>query len=134
MVLTTSIVRFLLEDARRSYRELAERVDPSTPAVSDRLDRLREIGVIERFTVEIDRTRLQEGVRVVVTFDVTSGESGTLREALAGTEGVEHVFARVDSRLFVASVPDGDVERHLASAFETGAVEAVDVAPLVVAD
>lgn len=129
------LIRLLLEDARQSYRELADEVGLSPPAVSDRIDRLRELGVIERFTADLDRTYLQEGVRVAVTLDVAPGESTTVREALAGVQGVEHVFATADSRLFVvASVPDGDVERHLASAFETGAIEAVDVAPLVAAD
>lgn len=129
------LLRLLLADARRSYRDLAEAVDLSAPAVSDRIDRLREVGVIERFTVDLDRSRLREGTRVAVTLEVTPGESAAVREALAGVAGVEHVFATADSRLFVvASVPDGDVETHLAAAFETGAVEAVDAAPLVAAD
>jgi DNA-binding Lrp family transcriptional regulator len=129
------LLRHLLDDARLSYRELAEEVGLSPPAVSDRVDRLQEFGVIERFTVDVDRSRLQEGIRVAVSLSVIPGESATVREALAGVEGVEHVFATADRRLFVvASVPDGDVERHLVAAFETGAVEGVDVAPLVADD
>lgn len=129
------LLGLLLEDARRSYRDLSEEVGLSPPAVSDRIDRLRELGVIERFTIDLDRSLLREGVRVAVTFGVVPGETGRVREALAGLEGVEHVFATADSRvLVVASVPDGDVERHLAPAFETGAVEGVDVSPLVAAD
>lgn len=129
------LLGLLLEDARRSYRNLSEEVGLSPPAVSDRIDRLRELGVIERFTVDLDRTVLREGVRVAVAFEVAPGETGGVRDALAGVEGVEHVFTTADSRVFVvASVPDGDVERHLAPAFETGAVEGVDVSPLVAAD
>jgi len=129
------LLRLLLADARTSYRELADEVGLSPPAVSDRVDRLRELGVLERFTVDLDRSRLREGVRVVVTLEVAPGESTAVREALAAVDGVEQVFATADSRLFVvAAVPDGDVERHLAPAFETGAVDGVDVAPLVGAD
>lgn len=129
------LLGLLLEDARRSYRDLSEAVGLSPPAVSDRIDRLRELGVIERFTVDIDRSVLRDGVRVAVTLDVDPGETGGMREALADVAGVEHVFTTADSRVFVvASVPDADVEQHLAPAFETGAVRAVDVAPLVAAD
>ena len=129
------LLRLLLEDGRRPYSELADEVGLSAPAVSDRIDRLRELGVVERFTVDIDRSRLRDGVRVAVTLDVTPGETAAVREALASVEGVEHVFATADSRLFVvASVPDGDVERHLTAAFDTGAIEDVSVAPLVAAD
>mgnify|MGYP006271975429 FL=1 len=129
------LLRLLLEDGRRPYSELADEVGLSAPAVSDRIDRLRELGVVERFTVDIDRSRLRDGVRVAVTLGVTPGETAAVREALASVDGVEHVFATADSRLFVvASVPDGDVERHLTAAFDTGAIEDVSVAPLVAAD
>lgn len=129
------LLGLLLEDARRSYRDLSEAVGLSPPAVSDRIDRLRELGVIERFTVDLDRSVLRDGVRVAVTLDVAAGESGAMREALADVAGVEHVFTTADSRVFVvASVPDADVEEHLAPAFETGAVRDIDVSPLVGAD
>ena len=54
------LLRLLLEDARRPYSELAEAVDLSPPAVSDRVDRLVELGVIERFTLGLDRSRLAD--------------------------------------------------------------------------
>ena len=126
------LLRLLLEDARRPYSELAEEVDLSPPAVSDRVDRLAELGVIERFTLDVDRSRLRDGDRLAVTLSASPGETATVREAVAGLEGVEHVFATADGRLFVvATVPDAAVERHLAPAFDTGAVESVDVSPLV---
>ncbi|CAI49423.1 Lrp/AsnC family transcription regulator [Natronomonas pharaonis DSM 2160] len=129
------LLRLLLEDGRRPYKELAEAVELSPPAVSDRIDRLRELGVIQRFTVDVDRSKLREGVRLAVTLSVRPGETTAVREALADVEGVEHVFATADSRLFVvATFPSGDIETHLAAAFDTGAVEAVEATPLVGAD
>ena len=129
------LLRLLLKDARRPYSELAEAVGLSAPAVSDRIDRLREVGVIERFTLDLDRSRLREGVRLAVTLSVSPGQTAAVREALAGRAGVEHVFATAGGDLFVvARLPDADVERHLSPAFETDAVTAIDVSPLVAAD
>lgn len=126
------LIRLLLADARRPYSALAEEVDLSPPAVSDRVERLENLGVIERFTLDLDRSRLREGVRLAVTLDVEPGATLTVREALAGLEGVEHVFGTADARLFVvATVPDGEVREHLSPAFETGAIEGLDVSPLV---
>ena len=125
------LLRLLLEDGRASYADLADAVGLSPPAVSDRIDRLRELGVIERFTVDIDRSTLRGGSRVAVTLDLTPGETAAVRRALEGVEGIEHLFATADSRLFVvATVPEGDVEATLAPAIETGAVESLDVTPL----
>jgi len=55
------IIRLLLADARRPYSDIAERVDLSAPAVSDRVDRLREVGVIQGFTLRIDGDALSDG-------------------------------------------------------------------------
>ena len=129
------LIRLLLADARRPYSELAEAVDLSAPAVSDRVDRLRELGVIERFTLDLDRSRLRDGIRLAVTLSVDPDETAAVREALAGVAGVEHVFETADGRLVVVgTLPDAAVREHLAPAFETGAVEDVDVSPLVGAD
>ena len=129
------LLRLLLDDARAPYSDLAEAVGLSPPAVSDRIDRLRELGVVERFTVNVDRSRLHDGARVAVTLGVTPGETTAVREALADVTGVEHVFTTADSRLFVVGTfPDGDIESALAPAFETGVVETVDATPLVAAD
>lgn len=125
----------LLENGRASYKELAESVGLSPPAVSDRIDRLRDIGVIERFTVNVDRSVLREGIRIVATLDVVPGETATVRDALADVAGVEHVFTTADSRLFVvATAPNAGVESTLEPAFDTGVIESVDVTPLVAAD
>ncbi|TKR27636.1 winged helix-turn-helix transcriptional regulator [Natronomonas salsuginis] len=129
------LLRLLLDDGRASYKQLAETVDLSPPAVSDRVDRLRELGVIERFTVNVDRSRLREGVRVAITLVVTPGESTAVREALTDVTGVEHVFVTAEGRLLVVGTfPDADIESPLQPAFETKAIESVDVTPLVASD
>ena len=129
------LLRLLLDDARRPYSELADHVELSPPAVSDRIDRLRELGIIRRFTAEIDRSRLQDGVRLAVTFETAPGETATVRAAVSATDSVEHVFTTADGVVFVvATLPSGDVDHHFATVFETEAVVAVDVSPLVSAD
>ncbi len=129
-----ALLRLLLEDGRASYADLAEAVGLSPPAVSDRIDRLSELGVIERFTVDIDRSALRGGVRVAVTLEVALGEAAAARRALSGLEEVERVFETADGRLFVvATVPDADVS-GIMGAIEPDAVESVDVTPLAAAE
>lgn len=52
--LDRKIIALLLEDGRRSYARLGERVGLSASAVKRRVDRLRSTGAIERFTVTVD--------------------------------------------------------------------------------
>lgn len=62
------IVEALLADARVSLKDLAAQAGLSSPSVSERLNRLRERGVIRAFTVELNPEalgfRLQAIVRI----------------------------------------------------------------------
>nr|WP_228841744.1 Lrp/AsnC family transcriptional regulator [Haloarcula sp. CBA1127] len=72
------ILKLLSHDARRSYTDIAKEVDLSDPAVADRIERLQDAGVINRFTVDIDRTQLGAGAQIFVQVDpgVPSTRSG----------------------------------------------------------
>ena len=52
--LDEDIIALLVEDARRSYAQLGERVGLSASAVKRRVDRLRAGGAITGFTVRLD--------------------------------------------------------------------------------
>ncbi len=130
-----TLLRLLLEDARQPYSDLAEAVEFSPPAVADRIDRLRETGIIRRFTVDVDRSRLREGVRLLVTFEAAAGRADEVRAELATVDAVEHLLVTAEGDVVaVVTVPGGDVERQLSSVYDTGAVVGVDVAPLVDSD
>jgi DNA-binding Lrp family transcriptional regulator/YHS domain-containing protein len=108
------ILELLGEDARRPYSEIAERVGMSGPGVSDRVDRLREAGVLERFTVDVDHSQLQGGAPVFVRLGGASGPIDEVRDELAGADAVEHVFVTADGECwFVARPPDGGVRSWL---------------------
>ncbi|MES3516859.1 MAG: AsnC family transcriptional regulator [Natronomonas sp.] len=129
------LIRLLLEDGRRSYSDLAEAVGLSAPAVSDRIDRLQEVGVIDRFTIDVNRSVLRDGLRVAVELTTEPGQTDPVREALSAVDGVERVFVTADSRLFViAAVPGEALDGHFGSVFDTEAVESIDVTPLAGSD
>ena len=111
------ILQLLMADARRPYSEIADIVDLSPPAVSDRVARLRETGVVRRFTLDIDRSQLREGVPVLISLPTTpAGQSvELLRETFLDAGAVEHVFTTATADLVVyARVPDTDVASWLA--------------------
>jgi DNA-binding Lrp family transcriptional regulator len=131
------ILQLLLSDARRPYSEIADVVGLSAPAVSDRVAKLRETGVIRRFTLDVDRSQLHKGIPVLVTLEVGSGGPGvpSLRETLLSEGAVDHVFTTAEADLVVyARVPDTDVAGWLADTIEDGAVEDFAVTLLSGAD
>jgi DNA-binding Lrp family transcriptional regulator len=128
------ILGLMAEDGRRPYSEIAERVDLSPPAVSDRVDRLREEGIISRFTVDIDRSALRDAEPVLVEVDARPTAVDRVRSALAEAPAVEHVFTTDNARVVCFATVPSPVRGWLLSVvdpddlldYHVDAVEAVD--------
>jgi len=124
------IMQLLMADARRSYSEIAEAVGLSAPAVSDRIEKLRETGVIERFTLKLDRSQLQAGIPVLVTLEIApSGpDTGSVRDELVAAGAVEHVFTTAEGDLVVsAGVPSRDVAGWLVDTLGEDTIDDLEV-------
>ena len=130
------IVRLLLADARRPYSDIADAVELSPPAVSDRIARLREVGVIQRFTVDIDRTQFHGGTSVLVDLTLDIGtDVSAVRTALLDAGPVEHVFTTAESHvLFQARVPDDDVAAWLFDQVDRSSIRDYEVTLLTDVD
>lgn len=104
------ILRMLAADGRRPFSDIAAEVGLSGPAVSDRVQRLQESGIINRFTVDIDRSQLRAGVEVFVQLDVAPGDVDDIRDRVSDDDAVEHVFVTADGGVwFAARVAMGSV-------------------------
>lgn len=102
------ILELLVDDARRTYRAIGDDVGLSGPAVSDRVERLREEGVLEGFTVRLDRDRLTGASPVLVEARLPPTDSGGTLRTLREDGDVEAVLAAADGRvLAVVRPPSG---------------------------
>jgi len=126
------ILRLLVEDASRSYREIGEDVDLTAPSVSDRVERLREYGVLERFTVAVDQSMFEHSAARLVNVQVGPGEAEGLAAALADVDGIEHVI-RTESERVVAQthLPDDDLRELLADLLADRTVIEYDIEGVV---
>lgn len=126
-----TILELLTENARRPYSEIGEAVDLSAPAVSDRVSRLQDAGVIKGFTLDVDRSQLQAGVPLLVHVDVAPGRVGEVRAAIGATESAEHVFETADGDVvFHARLPQRNVRDLLDDVADGGAVRDYEVSLL----
>ncbi|MGI5487679.1 Lrp/AsnC family transcriptional regulator [Microtetraspora malaysiensis] len=87
------ILRLLREDGRRTFSEMAAEIGLSVAAVKRRVDRLREIGVITGFTVQIDYAKLGWGIEAFteLSYPGTTPVSEIVRTAIDVTE-VQEVY------------------------------------------
>jgi DNA-binding Lrp family transcriptional regulator len=90
------ILRLLAEDGRRAYSEIGEVVDLTPPAVSDRVSRLQETGIIEQFTIDVDRSTLRGGTPILVRVEPERDALETVWEDLVSADATEHVFTTAE--------------------------------------
>lgn len=122
------ILRLLAENGRRPYSDIAELVGLSPPAVSDRVNRLKEHGVIRRFTVDIDRSQLRNGTSVLVRLIVVPGHADAVQQTLTELDAVEHVFTTANTNIvFYAMAPRTDVRGWLLSKINTDIIRELEV-------
>jgi len=122
------LIRLLADDARRPYSDLADQVDLSPPAVSDRIDRLQEQGIIRRFTIDIDRLKLQQRTPVVVQLEVHPSDADTVYGELTTLTGIEHVFKLHDGTIIAhGNAPDRNPGAWLSTAIDMDLVRKLDI-------
>jgi DNA-binding Lrp family transcriptional regulator/YHS domain-containing protein len=95
------ILRTLQEDGRATLGDIADRADVSVPTVRSRIKRMEEAGVIERFTIQVNREMVGRGVPVYLT--VKTANTKDLAEELSTwpevvevstTSGVSNVICK----------------------------------------
>lgn len=117
------ILSMLAQDARRPFSEIGEAVGLSGPAVSDRVTRLQEAGVINGFTIDVDRSTLRAGVAVLIDCELPPGSLAAARKAVGAADAVEHVFTTAEGDLrFYARVEAANVREWVAGLFEEVAI------------
>lgn len=68
------ILKELQKDSRLSIRELSKRINLSPPSVTERLRRLEDFGIIEGYTVKINKKKLGLSIDCIVKVTMKNGE------------------------------------------------------------
>lgn len=105
----------MIEDGRRTYDDIGQRVSLSAPAVKRRVDRLRRDGILKTFTAVVDHAALGATTEALVELFFAPG---TLLDRVAETlrdhpEVVEawSVTGEADAIARVRTLDNADLER-----------------------
>jgi Lrp/AsnC family leucine-responsive transcriptional regulator len=110
--LDIKILAHLLENSRKSFQEIAKSCLTSVPTVKSRVDRLVELGVIKKFTIDIDNSKL--GIpEAMLLVNVKPHAVSRVAEELAGLEEVKELYVTSDSEAAIVSRVSGDMQRIL---------------------
>lgn len=85
------ILTLLQKDARASYKKIAEELGISIPTARNRIQGLKALGVIKRFSIVID-DRMIGGVTSIVMIEADPGKLEDISKEVAGFEEVREVY------------------------------------------
>lgn len=85
------LLALLTENARLSYRQLAEATGLSTPTVSAKVRAMEEMGLIRGYRVVVDREKLGE-TQVVVTLKGRPSDLPRIAERVGALDGCREVL------------------------------------------
>lgn len=110
--ISRAILEELYQNARISYRELGRRVGLSTPAVTERVRRLEEGGIIRAYRAEAGPQKLGYTLSTFVRVEVSGSQLAKLVEVLKSTPEVLEAFRTTGEACYLARIAVRDVE-HL---------------------
>lgn len=82
----------LTEDSSRTWKELAQELSISDTAIRKRVKKLREEGVIKRFTIEIDQRKLGYELTSFIGFDTQAELYVDILEEIKTWKEVRSIF------------------------------------------
>lgn len=81
--LDRNLLLVLANQGRISFRELAHQFQVSSQTISDRINKLIDQGIIRRFTVDIDESRVGYPISFIVELDVELSRMQQIQEELS---------------------------------------------------
>ena len=86
------IIKELQSDGRRSFREIAEKLNVAEGTVYNRVSKLREQSVIRNFIVDVDYSRLGYDFSAVIGVVVGGGHLPEMEKKIAAEKNVTAVY------------------------------------------
>ena len=102
--LDRKIIQLMVQNARMPVKEIAQKINLTSPAVSSRIHRLEQEGVIGGYTVLLHRpdepTRVQALISVQTAPDAREeflSYNFTVKVSCAGIDELEHLLTRIQT-------------------------------------
>jgi len=87
-----AIIRALMQDGRRSFREISRLVSVSTPTVEHRVKRMINSGIIKKTVPLLDPQRIEQGITTIINLRVEPPKLAEVADALSKIERVRSVY------------------------------------------
>ncbi|WP_440059741.1 Lrp/AsnC family transcriptional regulator [Thermogladius sp. 4427co] len=86
------ILEILREDSSKSLKEIAEKTSKPVSTIYDRIKKLVKLGIIKRFTIEIDYSKLGYTIKALILLNVDGKHILEVESDISKHPNVEAVY------------------------------------------
>lgn len=86
------IIDVLSEDSRLSMSALGRKINLSSPSVTDRVRKMESLGVIKKYTLEVDYEKLGLPIQCIIEATVKNGDYSSFRKYIEELPNVEFCY------------------------------------------
>lgn len=104
------MLELLQQDGRMTLMELSKRLSLSRPSVSERLQRLKERGVIERFAAQVSPAKIGRGILVFMLISHLQVSCRKFEQVLAEDEDIAEAHRVTGEHSYVVKAAVADME------------------------
>lgn len=105
------ILDMLQEDARKSFREIAERANVSEATIFVRVRKLLERGIIKRFSALVSSEQIGRGLTAFVLIDADPKRLQDVYEALSVVDDIYEIYDVTGSYYAIVKIRTTDREK-----------------------
>ncbi len=111
--LDIKILSHLQNNGRKAFQEIAKSCLTSVPTIKSRVDRMLELGIISKFTIDIDSSKL--GItEAVLLINAKPTAISRITEELRKNDEVKELYVTSDSEMAIVSILAGNMQHMLA--------------------
>jgi Lrp/AsnC family leucine-responsive transcriptional regulator len=118
------IMEILSKNARISLRDIKKQVNLSPSSIRNRMEHLVKTGVIKRYTVDIDYTKMGFDIQVLILITARPGTSKDFYDRLTNYKQVSEVLRTAGPSNFILRVRAKDITEL--TRFITGELEQLE--------
>lgn len=110
-VIDAQLLEILAEDSRCTATELSKQINLSIPAINKRIARLRETGVIEKFTIQVSSRKIDKSALAFVLLVVEQySQIGELMEFVNQNRSIVDCYAVTGEYDYLLKLYAKDIE------------------------
>ena len=106
-----AILRALMEDGRRSFREIAQSIEVSAPTVESRVKRLFQTGIIRKIAPILDLEKIEGRVSALILLKVDLQELEDVTKRLVPLEETRSIFVTTGEANLVVKITSSSNEK-----------------------